>query len=109
MSYRVLVDDNFHFMDESERYTLGDYPTFAAAVQAAQAIVDDFLVSALEPGLDAQQLYVTYTGFGEDPFILPLGGEPAQPFSAWDYAWQRCQALCPGPSTSRPGRPAPVE
>jgi hypothetical protein len=25
--YRVMVDDNFHYMDESERYTLGEFKT----------------------------------------------------------------------------------
>ena len=95
MSYRVLVDDNFHFMDETERYEQGAYPTLAAAIQACQAIVDDFLLSALKPGQTAQELYILYTGFGEDPFILPPPGEPRVPFSAWDYARQRCEALLP--------------
>jgi hypothetical protein len=25
MTYTVLVDDNFNYMDESERYTLGEF------------------------------------------------------------------------------------
>ena len=94
MSYRVLVDDNYHFMDESERYELGTYATLEAAIQAAQAVVDDFLLSALQPGQTAQELYVIYTGFGEDPFIASLEGKPGL-FSAWDYARARCEALCP--------------
>ncbi len=97
MSYTVLVDDNFHYMDESQRYTLGEYPSLAAAIQACQAIVDDFLLSALKPGMTAGRLYSQYTAFGEDPFIIPPPGEPPRPFSAWDYARERCQALCPGP------------
>ena len=27
MTYKVFVDDNFHYMDESERYALGEYAT----------------------------------------------------------------------------------
>ena len=108
MSYTVLVDDNYHFMDETERYTQGDYPTLAAAIQVCQAIVDDFLLSALEPGMTAGRLYHQYTAFGEDPFIQPPPGEPAQPFSAWDYARQRCEELCPvgsGGATEPPASP----
>jgi hypothetical protein len=32
--YRVMVDDNFHFMDESERTTAGDFDTLEAALSA---------------------------------------------------------------------------
>ena len=96
MSYRVLVDDNYHYMDETERYELGVYPTLTAAIQAAQAIVDEFLLSALKPGLTAGELYDQYTFFGEDPFVAPPEGQPGA-FSAWDYARQRCEALCPRP------------
>ena len=96
----MLVDDNYHYMDEAERYELGAYATLEAATQAARALVDEFLLSALKPGMTAQQLFEHYTAFGEDPFIAPAEGEPA-PFSAWDYARRRCGELCPGADPAR--------
>jgi hypothetical protein len=95
MPYRVLVDDNFHFMDESERYELGQFSTLAEALAASCRIVDEYLLSAFKPGMTSQQLYASYTAFGEDPFIIPDGSEEtAVQFSAWDYAQRRCQEMC---------------
>lgn len=95
--FTVWVDDNFAYMDETERYALGSFDTLEQAVRHCQARVDGFLVSHYQPGMSAAELYAAYTSFGEDPFILPRTG--AQPFSAWQYAKQRCETLCapPGP------------
>ena len=41
-TYTVFVDDNFHYMDESERYKLGEFPDCASAVAACKQIVDEF-------------------------------------------------------------------
>ena len=96
MIFKVMVDDNFHYQDESERYELGEYPTLAAAVEAAQMIVDDFLDSAFRPGMTAEALYKAYTAFGEDPWIVSVPGGAGQIlFSAWDYAKKRAAELCP--------------
>jgi hypothetical protein len=95
MPYRVLVADNFHYMDESERYELGQFATLADALAASCRIVDEYLLSAFKPGTTAQQLYSSYTSFGEDPFIIPdASEETAVQFSAWDYAKSRCQVMC---------------
>lgn len=95
MTYKVFIDDNFHYMDESERYALGEFPTLDAAIEASKKIVDEYLLSAHKPRISAQDLYVTYTLFGEDPFII---AEPSEGggvlFSAWDYARRRCNELC---------------
>ena len=93
MKYRVLVDDNFHYMDESARTTLGEFDTLEAAVAAARGVVDEFLAGALQPGMTAEELYHTYVNFGDDPFILGPGLSGV-PFSAWDYARERCGVLC---------------
>ena len=93
MSYRVLVDDNFHYMDEAERYELGVFASIDAAVAAAQAVVDAYLRSAYKPGMSAQALLKSYTAFGEDPFIVAPDQQSAA-FSAWEYAKHRCDALC---------------
>jgi hypothetical protein len=93
MAYIVYVDDNFHFMDESERYKLGEFATFEEAVRISKKIVDEFLLSGYKPGMTARQLYEGYMMFGEDPFI---GGPAEKPyhFSAWEYAKRRCEELC---------------
>ena len=90
--YRVMVDDNYHYMDESERYLLGAYATREAAVAAARAVVDAFLLGARRPGMTAEALYTQYVTFGEDPFIVGPAGE-AGLFSAWDYARARCAEM----------------
>jgi hypothetical protein len=93
MSYRVLVDDNAHYMDEAERYQLGVFVSLDAAVEAAQAVVEAYLRSAYRPRMRAQALFKSYTAFGEDPFILGPDQERVA-FSAWEYAKHRCDAIC---------------
>jgi hypothetical protein len=48
--YVVFVDDNFHYMDEEERYKSGDYATLEEAVSKCRRIVDDFLEGEHKPG-----------------------------------------------------------
>ena len=91
-SYQVFVDDNYHHMDEEERYKHGDFATFEEALSACRAIVDEFLQDSVKKGVSADELYSVYTGFGEDPFII---GEPVPfRFSARDYARERCSQIC---------------
>lgn len=40
--YTIYIDDNFHFMDESERYEQGTYSTYEEALAVAKGIVDEF-------------------------------------------------------------------
>ena len=94
MPYLLYVDDNFHYMDESERYLSGTFDTVEAALTKARQIVDECLESAYEPGMTAAQLYHSYVGFGEDPFIVCEGDLPQVKFSAWDYAGRRCDVIC---------------
>lgn len=53
-SYQVFVDDNFHYMDEGERYKLGDFATFEEALNACKAIVDEFLKANYKEGAKAE-------------------------------------------------------
>lgn len=107
MPYTVFIDDNFHYMDESERYALGEFPTLDAAIEASRRVVDDYLSSAYEPGMTIAALLTSYLSFGEDPYIVASPRDPEAPgvlFSARDYARQRCEALCgPDESVDRPG------
>jgi hypothetical protein len=92
MKYTVYVDDNYHYMDESKRYKLGEYETAAEAVNQAKELVDGFLISAYKLDMTAAELFRYYTNFGEDPFIVPPND--ASNFSAWNYAKQQCFEIC---------------
>ena len=53
-SYTVMVDDNAHYMDTSERRQFAEFPTCAAAIAACERLVDDYLRSAYRPGMTAE-------------------------------------------------------
>lgn len=92
MGFRVLVDDNYHYMDESERYELGEFDTLEEAVAACKKIVDEFLKQNYRRGMSLGELLTQYTMFGEDPWIQ--AGDGSVPFSARDYASQRAREIC---------------
>ncbi len=104
--YSVYVDDNFHYMDESERYKLGEYDDCASAIAACQALIDECLKGARRPfrwfrvllglleGATAAELTDRYFLFGEDPFIIT--DDPDCKFSARDYARRRIDEICGG-------------
>jgi hypothetical protein len=98
MPYIVKVDDNFHYMDEDERYELATFATLDEALAACRKLVDDWLADNHKPGMTAAQLYELYCGFGEDPFIV-APNEPSLgvPFSARDYVRERVAAICGAP------------
>jgi hypothetical protein len=89
----VIVDDNYRYMDESERYEHGVYATAEDAIAVCKSIVEASLHEQLAPGLTAAQLYKQYVNFGVDPFIVLSGKEIDVQFSAWTYAKQRCSEL----------------
>jgi hypothetical protein len=92
MAFTVLVDDNFHYMDESERTEVGSFATAEEALAEARRIVDLSLQEFYKPGISSGELMSAYCMFGEDPFIR--SDESACPFSARDYARARCVELC---------------
>ena len=93
MPYDVIVADNFHYMDRSEHYGSGRFKTAEDAAAHCREIVDEFLLSALTPGMTAEALWTSYMMFGEDPFIVGVDA-PQVRFSAWNYARERCGILC---------------
>jgi hypothetical protein len=99
MPFTVIVADNFHYMDESENYRLGDFGTLEEAVDTSRRIVDEYLASAYTPGMTAAALYDSYVNFGEDPYILSNDVKGII-FSAWTYARERCESIC-GPTHER--------
>lgn len=86
--YVVYVDDNFHYMDESERYKLAEFDDCQSAIAACKQIVDEFL-NGCDQKIDAAERFKEYTMFGEDPWIS--SDDPNCKFSAWSYAQERCQ------------------
>lgn len=49
--YTVKVDDNYHHMDESERYTAGTYGTLEEAVNKCKEITVESLRGFYEKGI----------------------------------------------------------
>lgn len=92
--YTVRVADNFHYRDESETTTLGEFATFAEAEAAARAVVDRFLADQHAPGMTADALYRHYQAFGDEPYIVASPGVSPPRFSGWEYARMRCGQLC---------------
>lgn len=99
MTYVVMVDDHFHYMDPEERYKSGEFAHAADALAHCRRIVDDYLAATLAArpnAMTASQLWDSYTSFGEDPFIIVMPGEEPLTFSAWAYARAQCEARCGG-------------
>jgi hypothetical protein len=91
MTYKVMVDDNYDYMDEEKRYTHGEFETLEAAIEACKRIVNEWLQSNHKPGMSADELYTGYKTYGVDPWI---SGDENKPFSAWKYAEERCVEIC---------------
>jgi hypothetical protein len=93
--FKVMVDDNFHYMDEDERSEHGTFATLDAAVAACRALVDRSLRASWKPGMSADDLYEQYVAFGDDPFIVAPPGvaSGAALFSAHTYARERSATI----------------
>jgi hypothetical protein len=91
--FKVVIADNFHYMDESENVEHGVFDTLEAAIAACRAIVEESLRHHHEAGMSADALYSAYTSFGEDPYIVSSETSGVA-FSAWDYARQRAREIC---------------
>jgi hypothetical protein len=91
----VLVDDNYRYGREDERWQAAEFGDYASAVEKCEAIVEDCLQEQLRyrPGMSAESLLIAFKMFGEDPWVSPTP-EGVAPFSARDYAEQRCETIC---------------
>ena len=94
ITYTVYSDDNYHYMDASERLRHGEYKTYEAALKVAKKIVERSLQELRDsPDITtAKELLRMYVMYGEDPFIVPTK-EGESRFSARDYARARCDEL----------------
>jgi (p)ppGpp synthase/HD superfamily hydrolase len=94
IQYKVYIDDNFHYMDESERDFAGVFSSAKEAIAQAKQIVDRSLrwerLQATDPN-NAEELYDRYKDFGDDPFIR--SEDPNCKFSAWTYAKEKCRDI----------------
>ena len=92
--YKVMVDDNFHYMEEDERDEVGTFSTIEEAIAVCKQIVDNSLRHlAKGKNYTPDELYDYYTSFGSDPFIVALAKDDRPSFSAWNYAKERSQVL----------------
>ena len=94
MKYQIFIDDNFHYMDETERIKGNSYDTYEEAVEEAKKIVDlslrEVRLQSKDPN-DPDELYDRYKDFGDDPFVML--DDPDRHFSAWDFAKERCKTI----------------
>jgi hypothetical protein len=106
--YKVMVDDNFHYQNPGKRWEQGVYETVDEALAVCRGLVDRSLKEEYRLGNSAEALYDRYTSFGDDPFIMVLDGvDDRATFSAWNYAKERCSAICgehPAGAAARPVR-----
>jgi hypothetical protein len=84
--WRVMVSDNFDFMDDDAPSCAGSYPTYEDALARAKGIVEASIKNS--QGTTADEIYDHYTSFGDDAFILAPAGtkQPESLFSSWNYA-----------------------
>ncbi len=92
-TYTVYVDDNYHYMDESERYKQGVYHSCEEAVAVCKRIVEESLQESVEPGKKEEDCYAGYTMFGDDPWISCDENPRTCNFSAWTYARERISEM----------------
>jgi hypothetical protein len=91
---QVLVYDNNHYGDESERTDYGVFASADEAIAKSKKIIDDDLKGMWTPGRSAAELYQLYICWGPDPVVVPLDpNNPELAFSAWLYAKERCQEI----------------
>jgi hypothetical protein len=45
--YKVMVDDNFHYMEEDERWEYGTFATAEEALDACRRLVDEAMIRSL--------------------------------------------------------------
>ena len=89
-TYKVWIDDNFHFMDENERLFHGEFSSPTQAILACQKIVDADVESITKDETDPDKAYESYVCFGDDPWIEGID------FSAFEYAKLKIQEVLKG-------------
>ncbi len=90
--FKVIIDDNYHYGDESERYTVGSYASLEEALDKCKEITLESLKHFYEKGISPEKLSAQWSMFGEDPYIV--GGDTSVPFSARKFiTTELCQRI----------------
>jgi hypothetical protein len=90
--YKVFVDDNYHYMDESERYAAGSFDSLEGALAKCQEITIKSLSELCEKGISPEKLRAQWLMFGADPYIV--GGDGSVPFSAREFiTTELCESI----------------
>jgi hypothetical protein len=93
-SYKVMVDDNFHYMEEDERREHGSYSTLEDAISTCKGLVDRSLAASYRPGMTAAELFEHYASFGDDPVIVAEGRGKRASCSRPMTMRERVEAIC---------------
>ncbi len=93
--YKVMVDDNFHYMDEDERWEFANVTTADEALAACRKLVDWSLLREYEwrRGQTAELLFDRYVSFGDEPFVVASEGAEKIEFSARTHARERAELI----------------
>jgi hypothetical protein len=90
--YKICVDDNYHYMDESERYPADSCSSLEEAVERCKEFTIKSLQGLYEDGITAEDLSAQWAMFGEDPYVV--GGDGSVPFSARKFVTtELCRAI----------------
>ena len=90
--FKVMVDDNYHFGGESDRYTVGSYASLEEALDKCKEITIKSLEHFYEEGITPEKLSAQWAMFGEDPYIYT--GKGSVPFSARKFiTTELCQKI----------------
>jgi hypothetical protein len=85
-NFKVIVDDNYHHADDSERYSVGSYASLEEALDKCKEITVKSLEHFYEEGITPEKLSAQY------PYIFT--GKGSVPFSARKFVTtELCQLI----------------
>lgn len=91
-NFKVIVDDNYHYGGESDRYTVGSYASLEEALDKCKEITIKSLEHFYENGISPENLSAQWAMFGEDPYVFT--GKGSVPFSARKFVTtELCQLI----------------
>ncbi len=104
-SYKVFVDDNFHYMDSNYRTVAGTFDSLEEAIRTCKHITIRSVMDQFEPGISAARMKEKYIAFGKDPYIISTAQnriDDALPFSAWSFVTEDLCAMIIGEMQNSP-------
>lgn len=95
MQYFVEGLTNVHGGESNVR-RIGEYETLEKAIEAAESLIDAFLLAKFDNEMTIADLFFQYQKFGEVPFIFSDGDNTLNVggFNHFKYAMIRCTAIC---------------